>query len=194
MPLNTDRIPFGLANITIGDVGADDQLKFDGVNEFQADGGEFTVSPILEDITVADFGNGPYDQRIVGYEGTLTITAAQESIAVLKEAIAGAATITDTTTGDVVGLMDAPIGTSLRKTAKRVHIHPRNLPASMKDMDITIFKMASNGEFTRSTGNTQGNITINLTMYPKDGMDPSLPGNYFFVGGTDPYPAAPATP
>lgn len=189
MALDLDKIPFGLANITIGE-GAD-QLKFDGVNEFQAEGGEFTVSPILEDITVADLGNGPYDQRIVGYEGSLTINAAQESIAVLKEAIAGASTITDTTTSEVVGLMDAPIGTSLRKKAKRVHIHPRNLPANMKDMDITIYKMASNGEFTRSNGNSQGSITINMTMYPKDNMDPSLPGNYFFVGGTDPYPVTP---
>lgn len=184
MPLEMDRIPFGLANITIGE--GEDAIKFDGVNEFQAEGGEITISPILEPIVIADMGNGDYDDVVVGYTGTMTINAAQESLDVLELALTAATAITGTDTGTVTGLMDSPIGTSLRKTGKRVTIHPRRLPPTMKDMDITIFKMISSGEFTRTNGNTQGSIAISMKMLPRDGMDPSKPGNYFYTGANDP--------
>ncbi|MER2090920.1 MAG: hypothetical protein ABS920_14370 [Sporosarcina sp.] len=183
MALDTNKIPFGLSDITIGE-GAD-VLKFDGVSEIQAEGGEVTLTPMFEDIVIADYGNGVYDQRLVGYEGTVTIVAAQESIAVLEAALAATEAITDVG-GETTGLMDSPIGTSLRKKAKRVTIHPRQFPASFKDLDINIFKMASNGEFTRTSANEQGNVTITLNMFPRDGMDPSKPGNFFYFGGTDP--------
>ncbi len=173
MALDTDRIPFGVATITIGE-GAD-ALVFDGVDEVQAEGGEVQLTPQFEDIIIADYGNGPYDKRLVGYEGQVTIVAAQESIDVLETALAATEAITDTAGGS-----------SLRKKAKRVTIHPRHLPPENKDMDITIYKMASEGEFTRSNANEQGNVTITLSMLPRDGMDPSKPGNFFFFGGTDP--------
>lgn len=184
MALDVEKIPFGLANITIGE-GAD-ALKFDGVNELQAEGGEVTLTPVFEDIVIQDYGTGVYDQRLVGYEGTVTIVAAQESIEVLEAALAATETITDTDGGATKGIMDSPIGTSIRKKGKRVRIHPRQFPDSFKDHDITIYKMASNGEFTRATGNEQGNITITLNMFPRDGMDPAKPGNFFYFGGTDP--------
>lgn len=182
--LDLDRIPFGIATITVGE--GPDALVFDGVHEFQAEGGEITLTPQFEDIVVQDFGTGPFDKRIVGYEGQVTIVAAQESIDVLELALAATETITDTGSGEKSGIMDAPIGSSLRKKAKRVTIHPRNLPPENKEMDITIYKMASEGEFTRSNANEQGNVTITLSMLPRDGMDPSKPGNFFFFGGTDP--------
>ncbi|OAK70096.1 hypothetical protein [Lederbergia galactosidilytica] len=187
--LDVEKIPFGLANIIIGE--DDDTLTFDGVEEMQAEGGEVTLTPMFEDIVIADYGNGVYDQRLVGFEGQVTIVAAQESIDVLEAALAATETITDTSGGEKKGIMDAPIGTSLRKKAKRVRIHPRQFPDSMKDLDITIYKMASNGEFTRSNANEQGNITITLNMFPRDGMDPSKPGNFFYFGGIDPNGEAP---
>jgi hypothetical protein len=185
MALDLERIPFGLSNITITDAN-DEVVKFDGVEELQAEGGEVTISPELEDIVIADYGNTAYDQRVVGYTGTVTINAAQESIAVLQMALAASEAIVDSTSSDVVGVTDSAIGSSLRAKGKTVHIHPRNLPAELKDMDITIYKMVSNGEFTRTTGNTQSNITITLSMLPRDGMDPSKPGNFFYIGGQDP--------
>lgn len=185
MALDLERIPFGLSNITITD-SLDNVVKFDGVEELQAEGGEVTLSPELEDIVIADYGNGAYDQRVVGYTGTVTINAAQESITVLQLALAATEAIVDSVSSDTVGVTDSAIGSSLRAKGKKVHIHPRNLPTEMKDMDITIYKMVSNGEFTRSTGNQQSNITITLTMMPRDGMDPSKPGNFFYLGGTDP--------
>lgn len=184
MALDLERIPFGLSNILVGE-GAD-SVDFDGVNELQAEGGEITLTPILEDIVIADFGTSPYDKRIVGYTGTVTIVAAQESIKVLQLALAASSPIIDAVSSDVKGLTDAAIGTSMRKNAKRVSIHPRNLDAAMKEMDITIYSMISDGDYSRSTGNTQGNLTISLSMLPREGMNPSQPGNFFYIGGTDP--------
>lgn len=189
MPDNI-QVPFGLANITIGE-GAD-AITFDGAANFQAEGGEVTLTPILQEINIADFGESVYDEIITGYNGNVTIVAAEDKIEMMKLALSASEDITDSTSGDTVGLMDAKIGTSLRSKAKKVTIHPRNLPASDKSKDIVIYKMASNGDYTRSFANEQGNVQIELNMYPRDGMDASKPGNFFYRGAID--PNAPVTP
>jgi hypothetical protein len=98
-----------------------------------------------------------------------------------------AETITDTAQpANVVGLMDGKIGSSMRAKAKKVTIHPRQLPASDKSMDITIYKAASIGGFTKSFANSQGNRTIELSMFPRDGFDANKPGNFYYVGPIDP--------
>lgn len=177
--------PFGLATITIGE-GEEDELKFDGAVNFQADGGELTLSPILQEINIADFGEAVFDEVVTGYNGSATIVAAEDKIEIIKAALSATADITDTTSGNVTGLMDAKIGTSLRSKAKKVRIHPRMLPESDKSKDFVVYKMASNGDFTRSFANEQGNVQIELNMYPRDGMDASKPGNFFYRGATDP--------
>lgn len=184
MSLNPERIPFGLSDITIGEV--EDAIKFDGKNEFQADGGELTITPILEDIIIQDLGNGVYDQRVSGYEMSVTFVAAQESIDILELALGATEAITDTEGGGKTGLMDARIGTSMRTKAKQVKIHPRQYPKDFTDYDITIYKMASVEGLTRSSANSQGNISVTLNGYPRDGMDADKPGNFFYIGGTDP--------
>ena len=184
MALDITRIPFGLADITIGE-GAD-AIAFDGLDELQAEGGDVTLTPVTEDIVIADYGTSPYDQRIVGYEGSVTIVAAQESIDVLQLALTASDPITETASGETVGIMDSAIGSSLRARALPVRIHPRRLPDSVRDLDIFIYKMAANGDFTRGQANEQGNVTITLNMFPRDGMDPSKPGNFFYIGGVDP--------
>jgi hypothetical protein len=178
------KVPFGLADITVGE-GADAD-KFDGKNNYQAEGGEITLTPQFEDIVIQDFGTGAYDQILVGWEGTVTIAASHESLRMLKLALAATEEITDAETGEMVGLMDSKIGTSIREKGKVVKIHPRRYPAEMKDMDITIYKMSSNGEMTRTNGLEQGNVTITLNMYVRDNADANKPGNYFYIGGTDP--------
>lgn len=184
MALALEKIPFGMSDILIGD--GIDGVNFNGIDELQAEGGEISITPILEDITIGDYGNGPFDRRIVGYEGTVTIVAAQESIKVLQLALAGASPITDGVTSEVTGVTDSAIGTSLRASGKKVTIHPRQFATSDKDMDITIYKMISDGEYTRTSGNTQGSITISLTMLPRDGMNPAGVGNFYYLGGVDP--------
>lgn len=178
------KIPFGMSNFIIGE--ADDQIKFDGVDQLQAEGGEVTITPTLTDVVIEDFGSGVYDQRVTGYETSVTIVAAEETIKIIELAMAATEAITSTDGGVTSGLTDAPIGTSLRKKGKRVTIHPRQFPAEFKDLDITIYKMIGNGDYTRTAANEQGNVTITLNGLPRDGMDPSKPGNFYYIGGTDP--------
>ncbi|MEE6134618.1 hypothetical protein [Priestia sp. GS2] len=178
------EVPFGLADITIGE-GAE-AITFDGAANFQADGGEVTLTPILQEVKIADFGESVYDEVVTGYTGRVLIVAAEDKIQMMKLALSSSEDITSTTNSEVVGLMDAKIGTSLRKKAKKVRIHPRSLPATDKSKDIVIYKMASNGEFNRSFANEQGNVQIELNMYPRDGMDASKPGNFFYRGPVDP--------
>ncbi|MBP3950340.1 hypothetical protein [Bacillus suaedae] len=177
------QIPFGLADITVGE-GAD-AIKFDGKTDFQADGGELTLTPIFQDINIADFGETVYDRRITGHEGTLTIVAAEDKVNILQLALSSAEAITDSVSGDVTGLMDGKMGTSMRTRGKKVTIHPRVM-GTETSADIVIYKMASDGDFTRSFANEQGNIEITMSMYPRDGMDASKPGNFYYIGGTDP--------
>ncbi|MFB1100912.1 hypothetical protein [Terribacillus sp. JSM ZJ617] len=178
------HIPFGLANFYIGE-GAD-AINFDGKSNYQADSGELNLTPQFEDIVVQDFGTGAYDQRLVGWEGTVTIVASHQSIKMLQAALAVTEEITDAESGQMIGLMDSKLGTSIRTKGKKVTIHPRQYDASFKDMDITIYKMASNGEMARTFGNEQGNVTITLNMFVRDNADANKPGNYFYIGGTDP--------
>lgn len=177
------KIPFGLSDIIIGE-GAE-AITFDGAAEFQAAGGDLTLTPQFADIVIADFGESVFDQRLVGWSGAVNIVAAEQKIEILAEALAATEIINDATSGDPVGLMDAKMGMSIRSKAKKVTIHPRALGTD-KSMDIVIYKMASNGEFTRSNANEQGNVSIALSMFPRDGMNANEPGNFFYVGATDP--------
>lgn len=183
MALNPENIPFGLADFIIGE--GENEVRFDGSNEFQMEGGELTFTPLLGDIVVADFGESIYDQIITGYEGSVTVSAAQQTLENLKLAMSYTEEITDSASSEVTGLMDSKIGTSMRSKAQKVRIHPRKM-GSDSSLDIVVYKMASNGEFTRSFANEQGNIPMTFTMYPRDGMDAQKPGNFFYVGNTDP--------
>ncbi|MCM3651331.1 hypothetical protein [Metabacillus litoralis] len=181
------KIPFGLADITIGE-GAD-IVKFDGLEFFQADGGELTLTPVFQDITIADFGESVYDKILTGYNGTFTFVAAQDDLKILQLALSASEPIIETAGSTTVGMMDAKIGTSLRSKAKKVTIHPRTMGAD-KSLDIVIYKMASDGDLTKSFANAQGNQSVSMSMLPRDGMDVSKPGNFFYIGATDPNVAA----
>lgn len=180
-------IPFGLADITVGDPAVpEDLIKFDGKDYLQAEGGELSLEPELEDIVIPDFGNTAYDQVIVGYTGELTIVAGNRDLKVLALAMSYTEEITDVAVpANVVGLMDAKIGTSMRSKAKKVNIHPRGMGTD-KTNDINIYKMAGISAFNESYANEQGSNEIVLNMYPRDGADPNLPGNFFYIGDTDP--------
>jgi hypothetical protein len=177
-------IPFGLADISIGE-GAD-IIKFDGKTYLQADGGEISIEPELEDIVIPDFGNSAYDQILVGFTGTVTIVAGNRDLKVLSLAMGYTDSIMDTAQpANMVGLMDSKIGTSMRSKAKKVNIHPRGMGTS-KLNDINIYKMAGVSEFTETYANEQGQNEITLQMYPRDGADANLPGNFFYIGDKDP--------
>jgi len=173
---------FGLADIAIGE-GAD-RIEFDGENYLQAEGGSLNLTPQYTEFTVADFGETIVERRLSGWEGTVTIVAAQEDADILELALASTESITDTASSEVVGAMDAKMGTKLK--GRKVTIHPRVLPENVKDMDWTIYNMASTEGFEREYNPEQGNVTITLTMMPREGFDASKPGNFFYRGPVDP--------
>ncbi|MDW5471702.1 Ig-like domain-containing protein [Staphylococcus nepalensis] len=180
-----DEIIFGLSDIIIGE--GDEIIKFDGVDGdeksyFQAEGGSVSFEPEMEDITIADHGNSPWDQRSTGYNVTVNIVAAQQTIEMLKLALAGTETVEQD--GKVTGVADAPLGASNRKRGKSVRIHKRS--HSTHENDINIYKAASNGELEISSANEQGSLEIAMVAYPRDGATPKRKGNYFYTGNFDP--------
>lgn len=180
---DTKRIPFGLADITIGE-GAE-AVKFDGVNYLQAEGGEVTIEPILQEVQIADFGDSVYDDILNGFTGEITIVAGNKDLRLLKETMSFVDGITSTQGGLLVGLTDAKLGTSMRSRAKKVVIHPRIMGAD-KSLDIVIYKMGAVSAYNENYDNEQGKHSITLKMYPRDGFDPNKVGNFFYIGGTDP--------
>jgi hypothetical protein len=173
---------FGVADIEVGD--GDDKIKFDGKDYLQAEGGSLSLTPQYTEFTFEDFGETIVERRLSGWEGEVTIVAGQEDADILELALASTEPITDTGGGDTVGVMDAAIGTKVK--GRKVRIHPRMLPASVKDMDWNIYNMSSIGGFEREYNAEQGNISITLTMMPKDDFDASKPGNFFYRGSVDP--------
>ncbi|PTK45188.1 hypothetical protein BUZ61_16455, partial [Staphylococcus nepalensis] len=114
-----DEIMFGLADIIIGE--GEDIIKFDGKNGdersyLQVEGGSITFEPTLEDIKFADYGDNAYDQRVIGYEVTVTVVAGQETIDMLQLAIAGTTTVQDET-GETTGVTDSTLCASTPRRA-----------------------------------------------------------------------------
>lgn len=172
---------FGLADIAIGE-GAD-QIKFDGNDYLQAEGGSLSLTPQYQDITFADFGETPIEKRLSGWEGQVTIVAGQEDAKILELALASTVPVENPNGGES-GVTDAKIGSKLK--GRKVRIHPRVLPESVKDMDWTIYNMASTEGFEREYNPEQGNVTITLTMLPREGFDASKDSNFFYRGAVDP--------
>lgn len=178
------KIPFGLADYTIGD-GAN-AIKFDGKTNFQADGGEITIEPILEAANVADFGGSDYDDFVNGYTGEFKIVGAEHNLKMMETAMAYADKIVTTgATPATVGLTDSKIGTSMRERGVPLRIHPREMGTD-PSMDIVIYKVASVGTYGRTFANEQGKNELTYKMYPRDGADASKGSNYFYVGSKDP--------
>lgn len=183
MALTANSIPFGLATITIGATTDPNKLVLDGVNYFQAEGGEINIEPELEDVVFQDFGTSPFDQRIAGYTGELTLVVGQNDLKLMQKLFAYHSDILQTTT--LVGLTDAKIGQSMREKAVPVKIHPREMGAD-KSLDINIYKMAGTGAFNRVYETAQGTYEVTLTMFIRDDADPTQPGNFYYIGDTDP--------
>ncbi|AKQ08589.1 major tail protein [Bacillus phage vB_BceS-M2] len=178
MPQNApDRIPFGLADITIGST-----TTFSGAANLQADGGELSIKPILEEVTIADFGKTIYDYRVVGYEVELKIVIAETDAQVVLDSFSYMSKLGTTN----IGYTDESVGKSLRAKAQQVVIHPRQYAAAVKDDDVTIFKAVGVGDYVVPYKNEQGKVEVSLKALVKDNADPSKVGNIFYVGATAP--------
>lgn len=181
--MSLTNIPFGLATIQIGDDATG--IKLDGVNYFQAEGGELNIEPQFEDVAFQDFGSSPYDQRISGYTGELTVVVGQNDLKLMQKLFSYHAEILDGATTTVIGVTDEKIGASMREKAVPVTIHPREMGADTS-LDIHIYKMAGTGAFNRTYESAQGTYEVTLTMFMRDGADPTQPGNFYYIGNTDP--------
>lgn len=176
-------VEFGMADF-IFDEGLETELRFDGKlceenSLLQAEGGSVELTPILEDITIADFGNGNFDQVVVGWEGTITIAASKSTLDVISKTLSG--TVSVDTEGVITTVTDAPIGSSLRAGARSLRIHPRGMGAD-KSEDIVIHKVANAGGLTKAFANEQGSYEMEFSIFPKDCADASQPNNYFYIG------------
>lgn len=176
-------VEFGMADF-IFDEGLETELRFDGKlceenSLLQAEGGSVELTPILEDITIADFGNGNFDQVVVGWEGTVTIAASKSTLDVISKTLSG--TVSVDTEGVITTVTDAPIGSSLRASARSLRIHPRGMGAD-KSEDIVIHKVANAGGLTKAFANEQGSYEMEFSIFPKDCADASQPNNYFYIG------------
>ncbi|MCC2087886.1 hypothetical protein KRP69_01535 [Mammaliicoccus sciuri] len=185
-----DEIMFGLADIVIGQ--GEDIIKFDGKNGdprsyLQVEGGSVSFEPTFEDIKFADYGDNPYDQRVIGFQVTVTVVAGQETIDMLKLAIGGTEDVTEGEgeSAKVTGVTDSPLGASNRKRGKAMRIHPR-FAGTDHSRDINIYKVATNSEVERAFGNEQGSFEMTFVAYARDGADANKKGNYFFTGEKDP--------
>ena len=172
---------FGVADIIIGE--GEGQVKFDGKDYLQAEGGSISLVPSYTEFTFEDFGETIVERRLAGWEGTITVVAGQEDSKLLDLALSSTEKVTDVESGDN-GVMDAKIGTKL--VGHRVTIHPRHLPADEKDMDWVLYNCASTEGLERDYNAEQGNYTITLTMMPREDFDASKPGNFFYRGAKDP--------
>lgn len=160
---------FGVADISIGD-----DIKFDGKDLLQAEGGSISLAPTYTEFTFEDFGETIVERRLSGWEGSVTVVAGEEDVRLMNLALAS-------TVASGEGITDAKIGTKLE--GKQVRIHPRHLDATNTTMDWVLFNCASIGGFERDYAQEQGSFTIELTMMPKKGFDASADGNFFQRGG-----------
>lgn len=177
------EVEFGMADF-IFDEDTPEELRFDGKlceenSILQAEGGEVELTPILEDVTIADFGNGNFDQVVVGWEGTVTIVASKATLDIISKTLSG--TVTVEQDGKLVSVTDAPIGSSLRAGARQLRIHPRGMGDDDSE-DIIIHKVANSEGLSRAFANEQGNYTMEFSIYPKDCADANKPNNYFYIG------------
>lgn len=191
MAYDIEKVPFGVATITC-EYKDGTKIEFDGKNYLQVEGGEVKLTPQFAEIQFADTGETIHDRRVTGYEGTLTLSVGQDDIDVFRLALAASKPITDAKTNKVVGLTDLRVGASMKEKAVKVTIHPRQYDT--KDYDIVIYQMASTGDFSKAYNMEQGNVAVELTMFPREGADFTQDSNFFYIGPIDPNAAVKPSP
>lgn len=176
-------VDFGMADFIL-DEGLDTELRFDGKlcdtnSLLQAEGGQIELTPMLEEINLADFGNGAFDHYVVGWEGEITITGAKTTLDVIAKTLSGVLVVNDNDT--LVSVTDDRLGTSLRETGKTLRIHPRGM-GDDKSEDIVIHKVVNTGGLSKSYANERGSYEITFSILPKDCADANKANNFFYIG------------
>lgn len=180
----TIKAMFGPADFIFNKGDQENEIRFDGKNRLQFEGGEVVLEPQYAEITSVDTGGGAYDDYFTHYVGTITISGFQDDLEAFKLALGGLQEITDSAGGGVKGYADAPVGQSNRERGHTLDIAPRGLMEQNTGEHIHIYKTASTASYTRTYGAEQGAVSIELKIYPKDGAD-FAKGDNFFRRGQD---------
>jgi len=171
---NATKLIFGQADIT-----------FDGTPiPLLAEAVFFKAEPTYTDIKIYDFGEGPVDKICTGWNITVTLALAEESIAALELAMPVTKQTGINADAGKFNAVDAPVGQSLRAKGAELYIHPRQAGLD-KSTDITVYMAVPTGSFERNYGFEQGKIPVTFTAMPKDGAVSGESGNYFCFGDAD---------
>jgi len=149
----------------------------------QADAATFSAEPILQQV---DLYTAPhYDQRVEGWNVSLTIVVDEDSYEGYQMALAGSEKLEDPQYSvdpeleQYSGITDGVGQKSLRPSAKEIVIHPEG--ATDSRYDITIFKAVPTGTFERVYGKEKTSYEITFNGLHKTG-DHTQMSNYFLIG------------
>ncbi|WP_373892770.1 hypothetical protein [Virgibacillus sp. CBA3643] len=156
------------SNLTIGMA----DITIDGTSvPRQADAAVFSAEPVIQEVDL--YLVPAYDRIIEGWTVSTTVVVDEYSLEYYQMALGGMEE-------DETGFTDGKGMKSLRKEAKEVVIHPRDM-GDDTSLDITIFKAVPTGAFERTFGKEVAGYEITLTGLHKTG-DPKQAGNYFRIG------------
>lgn len=153
-------------------------LQFGDLNINYTEGGvTLHVEPELHDITVDQFGTGPVDQRITGWNIRVIAPLAQTDY----DSIKGAATfLEEVPAGDK--LTDRQLGASMRDFAKQLRLHPTKYTDDSHDVILYLATPVTAMELGYNYSD-QRVYSAEFLALPKDQAQPGDSGNYFEMGG-----------
>lgn len=152
-------------------------LKFGALDIDLTHGGvTLNVVPMLQPLHADQYGQGPLDHRITGWDVKVIVPLTQTDY----DSIKGVAVFLEETESGK--LKDRPIGTSMRESALELTLHPLEDPSG--DSDVVLYKAAPITAMEMSYGyDNQRVYNVEFAAYPKDNADPAEAGNFFEIGG-----------
>ena len=134
------------------------------------------IEPELKDMKADQFGTGPVDHRITGWNIRAIVPLAQTDYETLKQA---AVFLTE----GIDGLTDRQLGASMRNLGKQLTLHPLEVEGT--DEDVVFFLAAPITAMELSYSyDDQRVYNVEFFAYPKDGASAADEGNYLTIGGT----------
>ncbi len=161
-----DQVKLGPCTLIFGDLQID--LTSGGVT--------LHVEPEMTDINVDQYGTGPVDHRITGWNVRAIVPLAQTDYDSIK---AVATFLEEVEAGK---LTDRQLGTSMRSVAKQLTLHPTEYSDNSHDVILYLASPVTAMELGFDYSD-QRVYNAEFVAYPKANADPGSPGNYFEMGG-----------
>lgn len=166
------KLQYGLCDITVG-----------GTKEFAilGDVAEFTAEPQFEDIDLYEIP--AYDKLLTGWDVRLKVVLEDYQYKNLELAMPMMKKITVGI--EDIGFTDGGLYQKARDKAVEIVIHPRDLLASDKQFDLTVFKAFPTTSFQKQYGKELSKWEVEFVGLSKT-ADPKQAGNYFLIGEPEP--------